>query len=429
MQKLKFQKLTPTQDVDLSGYEEALEYVFSESDIRNIAISGSYSAGKSSIIESYKRKHPDKNFMYLSLAHFRPADSETSETIEDGENSCAMKDQKMTESDIEGKILNQLIQQIPSKKIPQTNFRIKQNVGVGKVMAITFLTCVFILCMIHCIKFYGLKEYIANLDDGIFKEVFSIMTNLKIRIITGIIAFAIFGVAIYKFIRVQCSKNILRKINLQGNEIEIFSDSNDSYFDKYLNEVLYLFENTGVDGIVFEDIDRFDNVTIFERLREINTLTNIRLRGDGKEKNKTLRFFYLLRDDIFENKDRTKFFDYILPVVPVLDSSNSYNKLKEYLESVDLYVKFDDHFLRGISLYIDDLRVLKNIFNEFIIYNKRLNNIELDVNKMFAIITYKNIFPRDFADLQLNRGFVYALFASKRELIEYQCTAFKEECE
>ena len=429
MQKLKFQKLTPTQDVDLSGYEEALEYVFSESDIRNIAISGSYSAGKSSIIESYKRKHPDKNFMHLSLAHFRPADSETSETIEDGENSCVMKDQKMTESDIEGKILNQLIQQIPSKKIPQTNFRIKQNVGVGKVMAITFLTCVFILCMIHCIKFYGLKEYIANLDDGIFKEVFSIMTNLKIRIITGIIAFAIFGVAIYKFIRVQCSKNILRKINLQGNEIEIFSDSNDSYFDKYLNEVLYLFENTGVDGIVFEDIDRFDNVTIFERLREINTLTNIRLRGNGKEKNKTLRFFYLLRDDIFENKDRTKFFDYILPVVPVLDSSNSYNKLKEYLENVDLYVKFDDHFLRGISLYIDDLRVLKNIFNEFIIYNKRLNNIELDVNKMFAIITYKNIFPRDFADLQLNRGFVYALFASKGELIENQSAALKQEYE
>ncbi|MBD5160793.1 MAG: hypothetical protein HDT14_01985 [Oscillibacter sp.] len=30
-----------------------------------------------------------------------------------------------------------------------------------------------------------------------------------------------------------------------------------------------------------------------------------------------LRFFYLLRDDIFDTKDRTKFFDYIVPVVPV----------------------------------------------------------------------------------------------------------------
>ena len=200
------------------------------------------------------------------------------------------------------------------------------------------------------------------------------------------------------------------------------------FFDKYLNEVLYLFENADVDGIVFEDIDRFDNTTIFERLREINTLTNIRLKNKKDEKVKRpLRFFYLLRDDIFNNKDRAKFFDYILPVVPVLDSSNSYNKIKEYLEVANLYTKFDDHFLRGISLYIDDLRILKNIFNEFLIYDRKLNCIELDVNRLFAIITYKNIFPKDFADLQLNRGFVYTLLQSKKELIKNQTESLQKE--
>lgn len=103
---------------------------------------------------------------------------------------------------------------------------------------------------------------------------------------------------------------------------------------------------------------------------------------DNKVK-KQLRFFYLLRDDIFENKDHTKFFDYIMPVVPVLDSSNSYNKVREYLENAGIFGQFDDHFLRGVSLYIDDLRVVKNIFNEFLIYNHKLNAIELDVNKLF----------------------------------------------
>lgn len=33
MQKMVFQKLTPTRDVELSGYEEALRYVFSDDDI------------------------------------------------------------------------------------------------------------------------------------------------------------------------------------------------------------------------------------------------------------------------------------------------------------------------------------------------------------------------------------------------------------
>ena len=168
-------------------------------------------------------------------------------------------------------------------------------------------------------------------------------------------------------------------MSFQGNEIEIFSENENSYFDKYLNEVLYLFENADIDVFVFEDIDRFDNVTIFERLREINTLVNIRL--DGK---KTVRFFYLLRDELFSNKDRTKFFDYILPVVPVVDSSNSYNKLKEYLLYADMYQKFDDRFLRDLSLYIDDLRLLKYIINEFLIYYEKLKKIDLNENKIVS---------------------------------------------
>ena len=61
--------------------------------------------------------------------------------------------------------------------------------------------------------------------------------------------------------------------------------------------MLYLFENTNADVIVFEDIDRFDIGTVFERLHEVNRLANARMKKDGK----TLRFFYLLRDDIFIN--------------------------------------------------------------------------------------------------------------------------------
>ncbi len=48
----------------------------------------------------------------------------------------------------------------------------------------------------------------------------------------------------YSLINVQKNKNVFQKLNLQGNEIEIFEESNDSYFDKYLNEVLYLFEKS-----------------------------------------------------------------------------------------------------------------------------------------------------------------------------------------
>ena len=50
----------------------------------------------------------------------------------------------------------------------------------------------------------------------------------------------------------------MKKLNIQGNEFEIAGDNEDSYFDKYLNEVIYLFEKSDVDAIIFEDIDRYE---------------------------------------------------------------------------------------------------------------------------------------------------------------------------
>lgn len=69
-----FERLTPINDVDLNVYEEAINYVFDYSDIRNVAISGAYSAGKSSILASYERKHSNLRFLHISLAHFEYPD-------------------------------------------------------------------------------------------------------------------------------------------------------------------------------------------------------------------------------------------------------------------------------------------------------------------------------------------------------------------
>lgn len=45
---------------------------------------------------------------------------------------------------------------------------------------------------------------------------------------------------------------------------------------------------------------------------------------------------------------------------------------------------------------------------------------------MLAIIAYKNLFPRDFANLQLNQGFVYTLFNRKDEFIKSEITEIKK---
>ena len=411
-QKYKFERLTPIDNMDLDVYEEAIDYVFSNSDVKNVAISGAYSAGKSSVLASYKKKHDELRFLHISLAHFKSTDQES--------------DAEVKESTLEGKILNQLIHQIPSEKIPQTNFRVKKTVSSKSIATSTIGAVLFLISILHLLFFSVWKNYIGVLPVSLIKSILMPSTHPYALIVDGIIILVLLSLSVYKLIRIQREKNIFRKLNIKGNEIEIFEKSDDSYFDKYLNEVLYLFENSDADVIVFEDMDRFNTNGIFERLREVNTLANIQL---NKENEKVLRFFYLLRDDIFDSKDRTKFFDYIIPVVPVVDSSNSYDQFISQLKSAGTFEKFDKSFLQGLSLYIDDMRLLKNIYNEFIIYYNRLNITELDCNKMLAIIAYKNLFPRDFADLQLNQGFVCTLFSKKDKFVENEVSEIKREIE
>lgn len=406
-----FEKLTPITDGDISVYESAINFVFEHNDVKNVAISGAYGAGKSSVLASYKAKHSDRKFMHISLAHFQS-----------GQESDG-SDVHIKDSILEGKILNQLIHQMPAENIPQTNFRVKKSTGNGVAFCYTAATAIFLLSLLHVVFFNAWSKFVTYIPNGINRQFLSLFATSTSRLLSGVICFAITCIFIFRVILVQKNKSIFKKLNFQGNEIEIFEESDDSYFDKYLNEVLYLFENVEEDVVVFEDMDRFDANRIFERLHEINTLVNLQRKKDGKA---VLRFFYLLRDDIFISKDRTKFFDFIIPVVPVVDSSNSYNKFISHLKKMGLHSSFNEGFLQGLSLYVDDMRLLKNICNEFLIYYNRLNTTELDHNKMLALVTYKNLFPRDFSDLQLNKGYVYTLFYKKPDFIKDRRSELQE---
>ena len=331
-----FQKLTPINNADISVYEEAIDFVFENSDVKNVAISGPYSAGKSSILESYKAKHTNYHFAHLSLSHFRTPEQETTESEE-----------PFKESILEGKILNQLIHQIPAEKIPQTNFRVKKGISIGHLIWLTRLVSLFVGSIAFLCLFQSIAEFTTGLPDSWIKNILSAAFDPYTTIIVALVCIICSVTIIFLLIRAQKNKNIFHKISLQGNEIEIFEEQDDSYFDKYLNEVLYLFENVDADVIVFEDMDRFNASRIFERLREVNTLVNIQRKKTQGKNYEPLRFFYLLRDDIFISKDRTKFFDYIIPIVPVVDSSNSYEQFLKHLKMGNLIDKFELGFCRA----------------------------------------------------------------------------------
>lgn len=399
-QKMSFEKLTIKDDVQLGIYEDAIQFALDNDDIKNVAISGIYGAGKSSIVASYEKKHADKAYLHISLAHFADKERQESGELNLQENNI--------KGCLEGKIINQLLHQIDEANIPYTNFLFKRDINNLSWFQILMIVVYFLFLLFAYFNEYIVTALCMYFFTGYVEEV---QLAFNVLMLCCGILLLVFG--IYKTNRWQQGRIICKKFSMKGAEIEIFNNTEASYFDRYLDDVLYLFDKSGADVIVFEDIDRFNDVMIFERLREINILVN------AKRKNrcdKALKFFYLIRDDLFVNKDRTKFFDYIIPVIPVVDGSNTYPVMEKMFGNC--IGDIDSKFLKGLAVFIDDMRLLKNIYNEYVIYSNIMNTTELSCMKMLAMITYKNVFPRDFSELHLDRGYVYNVFKNKKEIIK-----------
>lgn len=470
--KLHFEHLKPSDNIDISTYKAALDFSFgyerinnnsavrangfnvkpkknvlgysvywinsekNNKTLSNIALSGSYGAGKSSVIESYKKETEDLKFIHISLAHFTEEIQMLEEEILNNEEGNGeqvinktikikekimgetLESKRLLEQKLEQKIVNQLLHQINSKLIPRTLFQVKENIEKKELWLNTGLVMVSIVLFMYIIFFYSVETFIYNLSNvkNLSKVTFFVHPLTQLSLIAIFIGVGTYFV--YKLIQLQLNRSIIRKIKVKDNEMELLSDINDSYFDKYLNDVIYLFKNVDADVIVFEDIDRFNSVGIFEKLNEINTLAN-------HNNHRKLSFLYLIKDDMFTSKERTKFFDMIIPVIPVVDSSNSFENMLEILEKANK--NLDEKFLYKLSLYVDDMRLLKNIYNEFILYEKGVGNTTLNSEKLFSMMTYKNIFPKDFANLQLNKGFLYTIFESKEKYIKLKSAELKKE--
>ena len=422
----KFQKLTPYENVEMNGYEQSLDNAFDSSngDIRNIALTGIFGSGKSSVINTYEKNHPEKKFLHVSVAHFEGVTKE--DKGNNKENKGNNKENKGNNYNIviEEKIINQLIQQIEPGNIPDSGFRIKRAVG-WKIKLWWSISVTLLLIIIWYFSSWSSINGVIDLDLCQW-----ITRPVTTGVIAGIGLVDLF-LLLLSTINVFTTKKKIKNIKLVNTSIDIEdnSDKEKSYFDRNLDEILYLLVHSKADAIVFEDIDRFEDVDlkVLEHLRELCALANSRMTCTEKN-SKVLRFIYLVRDDVFLcSSDRTKFFDYMIPVIPAMDASNSFNKLKEYLQESGDYESFNERFLRGLSLYLDDLRTVKNIVNEYQIYSAKLALTAKNPNQLLAIITYKNLIPGDFAKLQLGRGIIYEIFNKKSSLIKTRVQRINED--
>jgi hypothetical protein len=403
--EFKLEILSPLdkkEDKRVKKYLKHLKDAVDNIEVKNLALSGVYGSGKSTIIKSFQSLYPNLQLLHISLASFKE--------IKDGDYE-KFKDQ------IQLNILQQIIYSQKADKLPESRIKRINEIDIWdrqnwlKVLAFLGISISTYLL----IKFYQFEINPNNWKKSLDFS-FSCFTLLIISFLS-MIPIGEIVIEIVKNLKVN--KLNLTELDL-GNKNE-----NKEILNSHIDEIIYFFEKIKVDIVVIEDLDRFNSTEIYRTLRELNFILNNYLKNLNKEKFNKITFLYAIKDELFLNElDRTKFFDLIIPAIPFVNYSNSKNVLKTKLNEIfnDEVVlkKPSKEFINTVSTFIIDNRILLNIINEFVIYKEqqKLYNEELNSEKLLALIIYKNLRPKDFSRLHSFKSNVDIIFNNKQKMIE-----------
>lgn len=388
-----------------------------DKEIKNIALTGPFGSGKSSVLLTLQNDFPQYNYLSISLATLDCLGDKKKDTITSivplgsKEPNTTKEFNKKEDNDqiddeilnrkIEYSILQQLIYKEKAEDIPQSRFKRIRHISDDASCKLAIGIVLFLLscCILLEPKFLQIRSLYAFFAcSESWKTVWDIL----------LLAYILFaGIFALKKLIVKTYNNRINKLNFKDGEIEI--NESTSIFNKHLDEIIYFFEITKYDVVIIEDLDRFETHSIFLKLRELNHLLNnsnaIR-RDIGK-----IIFIYAIKDDMFKDTSRTKFFDYISTVIPIINPSNSRDKLLKAFKDIGDNDISDDVCM-DLGIFIDDMRILKNIVNEYSQYRKRLQD-NLSPKKMLGMILYKNYHPDDFSDLHKQTGIVYKIISNR----------------
>lgn len=459
-----------------ASYVQRLEKALEGNDnkLHNIALSGVYGSGKSSILEKVvedleeERPHTTRTISLAPLAaqlkkrdgkktDFVSNKSDSTSKEPSGASSKSSNDSSITNL-IQKEIIKQLLYGTDPRKIPASHFHKMNEIGLGKQL-------------LSSLAFGMLLLFILNIYQWPYSYIQEPLTWLPIptsitKILAEIVIIGLLSIATFALFHYFGTRIHLAKIDVGTAGITL-GENSDSYFDQYLDEIIYIFEKTGIRTVFFEDLDRFQDAQIFDSLRELNQILN---NGPKLQRTKStiqkisrqlhfsrfieernsqssapIQFVYAIHDAIFSNQyvladeqvsnkeslshsfSRAKFFDLIIPVVPFVSASNSYQIALETLE--DVLDANDPQMINLLELVADavpDKRTWINIRNEFIVYREHLfvqspegrftSKLGLDESHLLAFIIYKNCYLDDSVKIHDGKSKLDYFYNNAREL-------------
>ena len=271
-----YEDLAPSQYIEKSeNYFEALSYALRNPEIKNIALTGTYGSGKSSILKAYQAANKQYSYLNISLATF---DDKVHDKEEDRQK-------------IEISILQQMFYHVKHRNIPDSRFKRIRKLTSGQQVRISILTIVWIIASGITMK--------INFFKGL-----PLLQKLETKdyyLPTAFLLFVGGAILLIYYLSRSFRNTKFNKLNFIKGEIEISELGDASVLNTYLDEILYFFEVNPFNVVIIEDLDRFQDPSIFTKLREINNLLN-----NSMQIHRKIVFIYAIKDEMFVERNRAK---------------------------------------------------------------------------------------------------------------------------
>lgn len=408
---------------DFNKYKVFLDSAFQNSGVRNIAITGNYGVGKSSILRSYESidKKRGDGYLYISLMDFNnDQGTNQAQHVQDAEDEP--KGKTKLQQDFERYLLCQILSRVDAQDLPHSTFRLIPSRGVRKAIITSVLVAILVLCVfvISC-------NSVLELSEAWIRTLHYVCAGLgTVLVLAGSY--------------IICQNVTMAKITATYKGMKLETESRQttgSYIDDHVFEIVYALESLSKEigyTVVLEDMDRLGRnicVDIFSKLRRINYLVNDRknLRGGH------LRFVYVFDDSIFELTKNTKFFDYVMSVTPKLNNATAGQYFKkiitdalaednaEYSEIAPIIAHYEAGFWEHIGMVIHDYRMINHIRNDFLLFvNVMCNRGFKPDEKWLPFVIYKNVLPEDYCRALECDGILELKKDERNKRIEMLCS-------
>jgi len=424
-QTLHLTSLAPLFDGDRHQlYYDLLVRAIDTEGPRNVALTGAYGTGKSSVLAQLGRDRASRvvelSLSTIASSHHGASAKESNLPAEGGSRT----------NQIQKEIVKQLLYRLPPGAVPRSRFRRTSAPNNFRDWRNASLV--------------GGSAFAVALGLGLLQPLVEALLPMLWR---QVIAYALFlplsvgaAWAVMNLIR---SRPMMSASVQTGVATVTLSKQSDTYFDEYLDEIVYFFQVSQRDIVIIEDIDRFEDVQVFDTLRALNGLLN-----SSEQIGRRIVFIYAIRDSVFEQigavrdddsdktiptagdsdrakatlerANRTKFFDVIIPVVPFVSADNARDVLSEVMASDDFTI--NPALIRLAARHVADMRMIHNIRNEFEVYRSRLivpkDHIpEINDDLVFAVVLFKNTHLADFEKIRHRGSTLDQLYSIWRTMV------------